>query len=341
MIRLIIVALCACLFSGCLSHHRGPLPGEPKRASFQQIGDTRVHYVDRGKGPPVVLIHGFASSLNNWRGVMDALDDDHRVIALDLKGFGWTDRPEGDYSPAAQADLVLGLMDALEVPRAALVGHSWGASVALAVALRAPARVSRLALYGAWVFEEQLPTTLLWAQADGMGELLFGLFYDERPDDKIAVAFYDERNVTEELVESVEEQLARPGTTAAALAAVRGQRYEAMAERYREIDQPTLLLWGREDRVARLSFGERLSGALPNAELIVYPRCGHFPMIEAALASTRDLKAFLGEDRPPDPSAPVITPEPPPAPAPPAAPAPVPTPAEPDDVSTPYDNGAE
>ena len=300
-----------CGVGGCLSFHQGPMPGEPRNATYVQLGDTRVRYIDRGKGPPVVLLHGFASALETWETVVPALTDKHRVVALDLKGFGWTDRPDGDYSPDAQAQLVLALLDKLGIGRAAVVAHSWGSSVALALALRAPGRVERLALYDAWVYEAQLPTAFIWARADGMGELIFGLFYDERPDEKMEGAFYDPSRISEHFVEEVEAALDRPGTTAAALAAVRGQRFEDVEDQYRTIRQPVLLLWGREDRVTHLSYGERLVSELPNAKLMVYPRCGHFPMIEAAAPSTHDLVAFLDAPLPsaaPAPAAPAAAP---------------------------------
>lgn len=272
------------------------MPGEPKTAAFVDLQDTRVRYLDRGTGPAVVMLHGFASALENWAPVIPALEKRHRVLALDLKGFGWTDRPPGDYSPQAQADLVLALMDARGIKKAAIVAHSWGSSVALALALKAPDRVTRLALYDAWVYEEQLPPFFHWARTDGVGESLFSMFYKERADERIALAFYDKRYVTEEFIESVERALDRPGTTAAALAAVRGQRYASYQREYRTVRQPTLLLWGRDDIVTPVTFGERLSRDLPGARLVVYPRCGHFPMIEAKDASNRELVQFLDAD---------------------------------------------
>ena len=286
----------AFLLTGCLAFHRGPMPGEPAGATFADVDGARVRYVDVGKGPAVVLIHGFASSLETWSGVVPKLAKSHRVIALDLKGFGWTDRPAGDYSPEAQAKLVLDLLTQRGVDRAALVGHSWGASVALAAALAAPQRVTRLALYDAWAYEEQLPSFILWSRVPGVGEALFGLWYDQRPDERLAAAFYDKRYVTEDLAEAVDRALKRPGTKAAALAAARGQRFRALQSRYREVTQPTLLLWGREDRVSLCSVGVRLAADLPNAKLTVFPSCGHFPMIEAADASTDALATFLDAD---------------------------------------------
>jgi len=301
---------------GCLSFHKGPMPGEPRDARFVEIEGARVRYLDTEGGAPaalpaepkpegdqapaetvekptVVLVHGFASAIEAWTPVIPILSKTHRVVALDLKGFGWTDRPEGDYSPEAQARLLLKLLDQRGVHKTALVAHSWGSSVALAAALAAPDRFTKLALYDAWVYEDQLPTFFHWARAEGVGEMLFGLYYKQRADERMALAFFDNRYVTERLVEDVEDALERPGTVAAALAAVRGQRYSEIEAKYRTIDKPTLLLWGREDIVTPLKYGERLARELPGSKLVVYPRCGHFPMIEARDASNRDLVAFL------------------------------------------------
>lgn len=290
--------LAAPILAGCLSFHAGKMEGEPPKATFAEVAGARVRYLDAGKGSPVVLIHGFASSLETWEALVPELAAKHRVIALDLKGFGWTDRPEGDYSPAAQAKLVLALLDKLGVEKAAFVGHSWGSSVTLALSLAAPERVTRIALYDAWVYEEQLPSTFLVARAPGLGELLFTLFYDQRPDERLSLAFYNKDFLTEKLAEDVEKSLERPGTGAAQLAAVRGQRFTEQQARYKTIEKPVLLLWGREDVVTTLPFGERLSRELPHARLVVYPRCGHFPMFEAKGESNREVVKFLDAEEP-------------------------------------------
>ncbi len=296
---------CCIATTGCLSFHRGPLPGAPPNASYADVDGVRLRYHDKGEGPAVVLIHGFASSLETWDTVAPKLEKTHRVLSLDLKGFGWSDRPEGDYSPAAQAKLVLGLMKQRGIERASLVAHSWGSSVALATTLTEPARVDKLALYDAWVYEDQLPTFFLWARTPGVGEALFSLWYAERGDERMAHAFFDKRFVTEALVEAVDAAMDRPGTKAAALAATRGQHFLGLEARYKTVRNPALLLWGRDDEVTLLGAGERLSKDLPNSKLVVYPQCGHFPMIEAAAASTRDLQAFLEpEPAPNKPGAP-------------------------------------
>jgi len=304
------------------------MQGEPGDAAFTEVDGTRVRYVDEGEGDAVVLIHGFASSLDAWSGVRPVLARSHRVLAMDLKGFGWSERAEGDYSPQAQARLVLALMDQRGIERAAVVAHSYGSSVALALALMAPDRVSRIALYDAYVYREQRNTFFQWADADAMGEVLFSMFYDQRPEERIALAFFDADAVPQSLVDSVEASSDRPGTTRAALAAVRAMDFEQ--ERYGEIEVPVLLLWGREDRVTSLSYGERLHSELADAELRVYPRCGHFPMIEAARPSTRDLVRFLEVD-----AAPVALRPPAPPPAEPAPPPVDDTPAPQPDAAAP------
>lgn len=283
------------------------MPGEP-RGSYLQLQGARVRYTDSAEATPAdrqkpaaVLIHGFAASLDTWVEVAPALSTSHRVVTLDLKGFGWSDRPEGDYSPDAQARLVFGLMDHLGIEKATWVAHSWGSSVALSGAISQPDRVQKLALYDAWVYEEQLPVFFQWARASGIGESMFAAFYKERTEDRMLLAFFDKKRVSEELVDAVNAALDRPGTVAAALAAVRGQRFAEMQSRYKSVTQKTLLLWGREDLVTTQSYGERLSRDLPNAKLIMYPRCGHFPMIEAKEASTRDLVEFLKDDVKPEP----------------------------------------
>jgi pimeloyl-ACP methyl ester carboxylesterase len=288
----------ACL-AGCLSFHSGAMPGEPRQARFAVADGVRLRFLDVGQGPAVVLLHGFASSLDTWERLVPELQRTHRVLAVDLKGFGWSDRPPGDYSPAAQAALVLKLLEQRGIGRTALVAHSYGAAVALAIALAAPARVTRIALYDAWVYEDQMPSFFVWARAPGLGEALFALFYGERPDDRLELAFYDRGQVSEKLVEDVERAMLRPGTRAAALATTRGMAaYAALQQSYSRVSQPVLLLWGREDTVTPLAVGERLAGQLPAARLVVYPRCGHLPMLEAATASSAELLRFLAEARP-------------------------------------------
>jgi pimeloyl-ACP methyl ester carboxylesterase len=296
--RAAIIAAATLLASaGCPSFHAGALAGAPADATFADVDGVHLHYRVVGSGPAVVLIHGYGASIDLWRPVQDVLAAHHRVIAVDLKGFGWSSRPAGDYSPEAEATLVWHLLDQLGVDHTAVVGHSWGSSVALAMTLAQPSRVQRIALYSAYVFDEQIPSFFRWSRLDGVGEILFALNYRQNVEERIGLAYHDPRYINQARVEHVIRELARPGTTAAALAAARGQKFAAMTAHYASIAQPVLLLWGDDDLITPLHFGQRLSLLLPDATLRIYPGCGHIPMIEAATATTRDVAAFLDAER--------------------------------------------
>jgi pimeloyl-ACP methyl ester carboxylesterase len=291
------LAIAAMALSACApAYHVGPLPGEPTDFQYAQLRQARIRYVEEGSGPTVVLLHGFASAIEAWDTVRPELSKRFHTVALDLKGFGWSERPPGDYSPQAQAEMAWELLDRLGVKDAALVAHSWGSSVALAMALQRPEQVRRVALYGAWVYEAQLPSFFLWAREPGMGEALFEAFYEQRVEDRVKRGFYDSKYVTEKLLANIHASLERPGTKAAALAATRGQAFAALEKRYPEVKAPVLLLWGEHDGVSHPAFAKRLDAELPQSTLRLYPRCGHFPMLEAAAASLFDLLVFLDED---------------------------------------------
>jgi len=314
----------ALLVASCASFHPAPLPGAPADATFVQVDGVHVHYRAQGQGPAVVLLHGYGGSMQHWASVAPRLALQHRVISIDLKGFGWTSRPDGDYSPAAEAQLVWHVLDRLGIEDVAIVGHSWGSSVAVAMALAQPNRTRRVALYSAYLYDDQVPSFFRWAQLPGIGEMLFGLFYKQRIEDRAPLAYYDERWVTQDRIDRVETELERPGTTAAALAVARGHHFRDLHHALRGFAKPMLLLWCSEDQVTPIRYGQRLVKEVANAELKTYARCGHFPMVEAYAPSTRDLVEFLGKDRSPAKSenpdqtgelVPAVVPDPP-APAP-------------------------
>jgi len=113
---------------------------------FTEIDGVQIHYQEKGNGIPLVLIHGFTSSTYSWKDVFLPLSKDFRVIAVDLKGFGFSGKPDGDYSRPAQAELVSHLLDYLKIEKAWLCGNSMGGEVSLNVALHNPARVAGLIL---------------------------------------------------------------------------------------------------------------------------------------------------------------------------------------------------
>src|SRR3954470_9972461 len=121
----------------------------PPAGQFVTVDGVRLHYLEKGEGPPVVLIHGNVVTAEDyvWSGVFDRVARNHRVITIDRPGFGYSDRPQGSlWTAAHQADLLAQALDRLDIDQAVVVGHSWGTLVALELALRFPAAVSGLVL---------------------------------------------------------------------------------------------------------------------------------------------------------------------------------------------------
>jgi pimeloyl-ACP methyl ester carboxylesterase len=285
-----IMAWCACIMplavmaGGCVHFQTGvsdPLPAE-ERVVVGERGQLRV--IDKnpsGARETVLLVHGYGSSSASYAPVIDALSAHLRVIAIDLPGFGKSDRREGDYTPDALADVLADVLTHKGITRAHVVGHSWGSSVALAFARRHPERLDRLVVISGWIYDDQLLPLMRWARVPGIGERLY-------------LNFVDPNLVTQKVVDEVEKQMALDGALAAALAAARGMhRFAETESEYRTIKNETLLLWGRDDRVARLAFGERLARELPHARLVVLPRCGHIPMWECTGETAAALTGFL------------------------------------------------
>ena len=264
--------------------------------NFATVEGIRLHFVEQGSGSPVVLLHGFASSLDVWNGVIPQLARRHRTVALDLKGFGSSDRSAGDYSPGAQATLVWALLDHLGIRKASLVGHSWGASVALAMALAAPERTNSIAVYSGWVYEEQLSWPFRWSRAGGVGEYLFRFNDEHSIRSQLQLAFHDKKYVTRARVQDVAARMAVPGAREAALATMRAMHFSDQQRRYSTLRMPSLVLWGMGDEISAPRFANRLATDL-DARLVMFPGCGHFPMVEAAEASNAALVDFLCESR--------------------------------------------
>ena len=118
------------------------LPGVSHRAV--QLDGVRLHVAEAGEGPPLVLLHGWPQHWWCWRQLMPALARDYRVLAPDLRGFGWSDAPQGAYAKSTFAADVLGLLDAEGIDRVQIIGHDWGGYTALLLALEHPERVERV-----------------------------------------------------------------------------------------------------------------------------------------------------------------------------------------------------
>lgn len=255
-------------------------------------------------GPPLILIHGFGAHSYTWRYWAPELARDHRIYLADLKGFGSAPKPRDEaYSPLDQAEILLRFLRGRELERVTLVGHSFGGTVALLLALRLlekePERLARMVLVAAAGYPQELPRYMRLASLPVVGELMLRLV----PSRKLARAalrssYRDPERITSSQVEAYAEPLRTPGGRHGAIRTARkvlAADPDAWTSRYPGIRVPTLLLWGDRDRIVPLETGRRLEQALPRARLAVVEECGHVPQEEKPRESLERVRTFLTE----------------------------------------------
>jgi pimeloyl-ACP methyl ester carboxylesterase len=235
-----------------------------------------------------------------WRAMLPKLSATHDPIAIDLPGFGESDRPRRfAYDYAAFTGIVEEVLDQLEVARAALVGHSMGGGVALTLAARRPERVERLALIAPAIFPLPMPPEGKLLMVPRLGELLWtlGTTRGEMRRHLIRSHFRDAAAVTDEFVDHVWQRFNRAGGRAASWAALQPLlRLPATTADPMRVRAPTVLLWGDEDRLTPLEHGRRLVRQIARAQLRVIPACGHSVPLERPDELLRQLVPFLTDE---------------------------------------------
>jgi pimeloyl-ACP methyl ester carboxylesterase len=280
------------------ANHRALLP-HADDSRFLDVDGVRVHFQEKGSGPALVLLHGNNSSTYTWKDVFDELAARHRVVAVDLKGFGFTSKPEGDYRVEVQAALVVRLMDALKIERAVLCGSSFGGGVALAVAIDHPERVRALVLVDSAAFTDHRGSTLApsfvkWPYV-GAAVSALALMSDSIVRDGLKQSFHDDSKVTDERVAAYYLPLTTRGGQYAARR-VREQRHFGRVEQLlQQVTQPALIIWGAEDEAIILEDGKRLQSRLSNSRLVVFDSCGHLPQEEMPERFTGEVLAFTSQ----------------------------------------------
>ena len=267
----------------------------PEIGATADANGIKTNYLEAGKGDPVVLIHGSGpgvTSYANWRLVLPALAENFRVVAPDMVGFGFSERPANiEYGVQTWADQVVGLMDTLELPKAHLVGNSFGGAIALRIAAQHPDRVGKLVLMGS--MGVPFPIT------EGL-ERVWGYEPSFENMRKVLDVFaYSRDLVNDELAEVRYRGSIQPGfqeSFAAMFPAPRQRWVEAMCtpeDEIRRLPHRTLIVHGREDQVIPVQTSLRLMELIDNADLSVFSHCGHWSMIERTRDFNRSVSQFF------------------------------------------------
>jgi pimeloyl-ACP methyl ester carboxylesterase len=260
------------------------------------VAGWRLHLRDTGRrdATPVILLHGFGSSLETWDAWAEALARTHRVIRFDLPGNGLSPPdPAADYSDARSIELLLAVMGERGIQRASLVGHSIGGRIAWRFAAAHPERVDRLVLVSPDGFASP---GFAYGKAPDVPRLL-GLMRYVLPKPllrmNLAPAYADPNRVTDDLVGRYHDFLRAPGARQALLDRMRQTVLVDPQPLLAAIRAPTLLVWGESDAMIPIANSADYLKALPDARLARFPGAGHLPQEEAAAASLAAVSAFL------------------------------------------------
>ncbi|HYY06798.1 MAG TPA: alpha/beta fold hydrolase [Candidatus Limnocylindria bacterium] len=252
---------------------------------FVEVEGLRVFAITLGAGPDVVLLHGNPASSYSWRKVLEPLAARHRVHAIDLPGYGFSDKPaDAPYDTAWFARVVVGYLDSAGVRRAVLVGNSMGGYVATEAAILYPERVAGLVLLGAAGLPEAerdgRPLSLRMLTWPVLGPLVRQLPGRGRVRAGLRRAVYDPATVSEADVDAYYAPLRTAGGTNALVARLRQPTPADRAGRVRTIRAPTLVITGDTDRLVPPETARAYHALIAGSELLVLERTGHLPQEE-------------------------------------------------------------
>jgi pimeloyl-ACP methyl ester carboxylesterase len=299
IIRNIAIAL-AVFYACCVVYALTPQKSVPVQelaginSLFINVNGRVLHYEKYGEGKPLILVHGFAGSTYTWREVIPLLAQHFTVYAVDLPGFGLSDKStDGNYLLQAQAGMIISFMDALKLKSAALVGHSMGGVIVTMAATQAPDKVEKLVVIDAGFYHGGPPafTKHLFFP---FNIIMARSFYTKGARSKSLLnSYYNKALITDELIENYLKP-ARTPHAAAALARMMthatGESYEGVSSK---ITTPTLLIWARNDAPIPLSDGERLQREIMGSKLVIVNNAGHMVQEEKPQEVADAIQKFM------------------------------------------------
>ena len=265
---------------------------------YVEVDGLKIAYFDVGKGAPVLLVHGFASSSFTWTRLLPLLPKDRRYVALDLKGFGYSDKSlDGKFSPFYQAKLLANFAEKLDLRKVVLAGHSFGGSVALLALLATPfrKRVSKLVLIDAVVYPNPLPPFVRQLRIPLANNLVFSYVNSEILAKVILEeTYFDKDKIDDEFVMEYASLMRLPGAVDCMIkSAERLSEGGGLAKRLGRVKMPSLVIWGENDGILPVLDAYRFLDDLPNVRLVVVPGCGHAPQEERPKDVAAAMSDFL------------------------------------------------
>jgi pimeloyl-ACP methyl ester carboxylesterase len=269
-------------------------------STFIDVAGMRVHVRDEGLRDdpvPIILLHGTSASLHTWDGWVRELEQDRRVIRVDMPGFGLTGpTPDGDYTIAAYVRFATAVLDHFGIEHCVLAGNSFGGWVAWETALAQPGRVNALILVdsaGYAIRSQSVPIAFRIAQIPVLNRLMEVTLPRSMIESSVRNVYGHPDKVTPELVDRYYEITLRQGNRKSLVQRFVQAPLGIDEERIKELKVPTLILWGGRDRLIPLEYAGLFNRDIAGSELVVFDDLGHVPQEEDAARTVGAAKAFL------------------------------------------------
>jgi pimeloyl-ACP methyl ester carboxylesterase len=269
-------------------------------SEFIELNGLRVHVRDEGRRDdpvPIVLLHGTSDSLHTWSGWVRALEQQRRVIRVDMPGFGLTGpTPAGDYSIEAYTHFAIAVLDHYGLDHSVLGGNSFGGWVAWETALAAPGRVDALILVDAagYAFESRsVPIGFRVAKIPVLNRLVDSVLPRSLVESSVRSVYGDPSRVTPGLVDRYYELTLREGNRAALVQRFSQAPLGLHESRIRDVRVPTLILWGGRDALIPVEYGGLFNRDIAGSRLVVFDDLGHVPQEEDPARTVAAVKSFL------------------------------------------------
>jgi 4,5:9,10-diseco-3-hydroxy-5,9,17-trioxoandrosta-1(10),2-diene-4-oate hydrolase len=266
------------------------LIGVPVEQKTVHAGNIKTNYLEAGKGQPLIFLHGAGAGAVTWYKTIGPLSSHFHVIAPDVVGYGESDKPSAPYDRPYFSAWLKDFADELGVEKASVVGNSQGGAIAIQYTLDNPHKVDRLVLVGSGGLGKGIPP----------GAFLGFLWLNMLPSNMASkwmarYLFYNPKSADEAYRKYSVEVCRMPGGNRVFFQG-RGRAVSPIpAEELRKISQPTLIIWGREERFFPLAHAEAAHEAIPNSQLHVIPKAGHLPFIDQPELFNDALIKFLKE----------------------------------------------
>ena len=262
---------------------------------FVKVGDVNTHYIRKGKGKSLILIHGIFSSAFVWHKNIDELSRYFDVIAVDLKGYGYSDKPsDGRYSREDIRQFMINFMDAINIEKAIIAGHSWGGGIAMDLALACPQRVEKLVLIDSTGYPLKHNFVARLLKLPGIGKFLLALCDKDTLEWILKKGvFFDPSLVTDEEIKGWIRPYYVKGSVQAALE-LRNFDF-VIGEQLKDISCPVLIIWGQDDKCLPVKFAERFKQDIKGSVLKIIPDCGHNPQEEKPREVNELIRKFVLE----------------------------------------------